>query len=182
MATPFDAKIRELLSAETIARRVQEMGRDLSRAYAGKHPILVGTLKGSLTFLADLGRAMSVPVRYDYIGVSSYEGTESTGAVRLSADLSLSIEAQHIVLVDDIIDRGFTLRYLRDALGARKPASIAVVCLLDKPERRKVEVEVDYLGFVIPDEFVVGYGLDYRQYFRELPYIGVLTEIPELPA
>ena len=181
MPTPFDAKIQELFSAETIARRVQELTRELSQAYAGKNPILVGTLKGAVTFVADLGRAMSIPVRYDYVGVSSYAGTESTGAVRLSADLTLAIEAQHVVLVDDIVDRGFTLRYLRDALGARRPASIAVVCLLDKPERRKVEVEVDYVGFVIPDEFVVGYGLDYCQYFRELPYIGALTEIPELP-
>jgi hypoxanthine phosphoribosyltransferase len=182
MQTPFDAKIRELISADRIAQRVREMGRELSLAYAGKYPILVGTLKGSLTFLADLGRAMSVPVRYDYVGVSSYAGTESTGAIRLTADLTLSIGAQHVVLVDDIIDTGYTLRYLCDALEARRPASIAVVCLLDKPERRKVEIDVDYRGFTIPDEFVVGYGLDYCQYFRELPYIGVLTEIPELPA
>jgi hypoxanthine phosphoribosyltransferase len=182
MKTPLDAQIRELISAERIARRVRELGRELSLAYAGKYPILVGTLKGSLTFVADLGRAMSIPIRYDYVGVTSYDGTESTGAVRLVADLTLSIEAQHVVLIDDIIDRGFTLRYLSDALAARHPASIAVVCMLDKPEARKVEVAVDYVGFTIPDEFVVGYGLDYRQYFRELPYIGVLTKIPELPA
>lgn len=172
-----------LFDEETIRARVAELGREISRDYAGKAPILVNILKGGFIFLADLVRRIDVPCEMDFMVVSSYEDrTESSGVVRILSDLGLNIEGRHVLVVEDIVDSGLTLDYLRELLLARNPASLRVVTLLDKHERRKVHVPVDYVGFRIPDEFVVGYGLDYAQRFRNLPYITVLDadDLPEL--
>ena len=174
-----------LFSEEAIRRRVAELGREISRDYAGKVPILVNILKGGFIFLADLVRAMDVPCEMDFMVVSSYEDrTESSGIVRILSDLGLNIEGRHVLVVEDIVDTGLTLEYLRELLLARNPASLRVVTLLDKHERRRVHVPIDYVGFRIPDEFVVGYGLDYAQQFRNLPYITVLdaNDLPALDA
>jgi len=166
---------RVLFDEEAIRRRVGELGRELSREYAGKTPILVSILKGGFIFLADLVRAMEVPCEMDFMVVSSYaDRTESSGVVRILSDLGLNVEGRHVLIVEDIVDTGLTLEYLRELLLARSPASLRVVTLLDKHERRRVEVPIDYVGFRVPDEFVVGYGLDYAQRFRNLPYITVL--------
>ena len=172
-----------LFDEETIRARVAELGREISRDYAGKAPILVNILKGGFIFLADLVRRIDVPCEMDFMVVSSYEDrTESSGVVRILSDLGLNIEGRHVLVVEDIVDSGLTLDYLRELLLARNPASLRVVTLLDKHERRRVHVPVDYVGFRIPDEFVVGYGLDYAQRFRNLPYITVLDadDLPEL--
>jgi hypoxanthine phosphoribosyltransferase len=170
-----------LFSEETIRRRVAELGRELSREYAGKAPILVNILKGGFIFLADLVREMDVPCEMDFMVVSSYEHrTESSGVVRILSDLGLNIEGRHVLIVEDIVDTGLTLEYLRELLLARNPASLRVVTLLDKHTRRRVHVPVDFVGFRIPDEFVVGYGLDYAQRYRNLPYITVL-DAADLP-
>lgn len=149
----------------------------LSRDYDGKNPLLVGVLKGAVVFLADLVRATDIPLAADFIAVGSYGGTtRSSGVVKITADLSVSIEDRHVVVVEDIIDTGRTISYLRRNLQTRRPASLKVVALLDKRERREVEVALDYVGFTIPSEFVVGYGLDYQGLYRNLPYIAVLEE------
>jgi hypoxanthine phosphoribosyltransferase len=164
-----------LLSEEAIQRRVAELGREISTRYASEVPILVNILKGGFIFLADLVRAMDVACEVDFMVVSSYENrTESSGVVRILSDLGLNVEGRHVLIVEDIVDTGLTLEYLRELLLARNPASLRVVTLLDKHERRKVAVPLDFVGFRIPDEFVVGYGLDYAQRFRNLPYITVL--------
>ena len=164
-----------MITEEQIRERVAEMGRDLSRDYAGKVPILVNILKGGFIFLADLVRAMDVHCEMDFMVVSSYEDkTESSGVVRILSDLGLNIEGRHVLIVEDIVDTGLTLEYIRDLLLARNPASLKIVTLLDKFDRRQVDVPIDLVGFPIPDEFVVGYGLDYAQKLRNLPYITVL--------
>jgi hypoxanthine phosphoribosyltransferase len=164
-----------LLSEETIRARVRELGRELSDEYAGKNPILVNILKGGFVFLADLIRAMDVDCEMDFMVVSSYEDkTESTGVVRILSDLGLNIGGRHVLIVEDIVDTGLTLEYIRELLLARNPASLKIVTLLDKVDRRVLEVPLDWVGFPIPDAFVVGYGLDYAQRFRNLPYITVL--------
>ena len=172
-----------LLSEETIRRRVAELGREISTAYVGEVPILVNILKGGFIFLADLVRAMEIGCEVDFMVVSSYEDrTESSGIVRILSDLGLNVEGRHVLIVEDIVDTGLTLEYLRELLLARNPASLRIVTLLDKHERRKVSVPLDFVGFRIPDEFVVGYGLDYAQRFRNLPYITVLdaSDLPRL--
>ena len=172
-----------LFDEDVIRSRVRELGREISRDYAGKAPILVNILKGGFIFLADLVRCIEVPCEMDFMVVSSYEDrTESSGVVRILSDLGLNVEGRHVLVVEDIVDSGLTLEYLRELLLARNPASLKVVTLLDKHDRRKVHVPVDYVGFRIPDEFVVGYGLDYAQRFRNLPYITVLDadDLPEL--
>lgn len=172
-----------LFDEETIRARVAELGREISRDYAGKAPILVNILKGGFIFLADLVRRIDVSCEMDFMVVSSYEDrTESSGVVRILSDLGLNVEGRHVLVVEDIVDSGLTLDYLRELLLARNPASLRVVTLLDKHERRKVQVPVDYVGFRIPDKFVVGYGLDYAQRFRNLPYITVLDadDLPNL--
>ena len=177
---PMDAKIRVLIAEDEITAKIAELAAAISRDYAGKDLILVCILKGSMPFFVDLAREISIPVVYDYLGVSSYEGgTESTGVVRFQADLSENIGGRHVLLVEDIVDSGRTMSYLFDALAARRPASLKLVTLLDKPERRETPVEIAYTGFQIPNEFVIGYGLDYAQYYRNLPYVGVLEEIPD---
>jgi hypoxanthine phosphoribosyltransferase len=173
-----------LLSEDVIRNRVEELGRELSREYSGKNPVLVNLLKGGFIFLADLVRAMSVECELDFMVVSSYEDkTESTGVVRILSDLGLNITGRHVLIVEDIVDTGLTLEYIRELLLARNPASLRIVTLLDKEECRVQHVPLDWVGFRIPDEFVVGYGLDYAQRFRNLPYITVLdgSAIPPSP-
>ena len=166
---------RILISRDEIAARVTELGEAIGRDYAGRTPVLVGVLKGAVVFTADLLRAIPMAAAMDFMAVSSYgSGTRSTGVVRLTADLSLSIEDRDVIIVEDVIDSGRTISYLRRNLATRHPRSLALCGLLDKVSRREVDVDVDYVGFVIPDEFVVGYGLDYDGRHRELPDLAVL--------
>jgi len=166
---------RVLITQEEIRERVRELGKAVARDYAGLDPLLIGVLKGALVFLADLIRATDIPVALDFIGVSSYGASiRSSGVVRITADLSVTIEDRHVLLVEDIIDSGRTINYLRRNLQTRHPRSLKLCALLDKAERREEEVEIDYLGFSIPNHFVVGYGLDFVGLYRNLPYIAVL--------
>lgn len=169
-------RTRVLIPEERIQARVVELAREI-RADLGDGPLTcIGVLKGSFIFMADLVRALDGPVRCEFLGVSSYHGgTRSTGVVRITEDLSHPIEGHHCLLVEDIVDTGLTLDYLRHFLEGRKPASVRTVCLLDKPGHREVEVAPDYVGFTIPDEFVVGYGLDLGEFYRNLPYIAVYS-------
>ncbi len=165
-----------LVNEATIAARVHELGAAISREYAGKDLLLISVLKGSVVFMADLVRAITVPHEIDFMATSSYgSGTSSTGVVRILKDLSISIEGRNVVVVEDIIDSGHTLNYLLRLLRDRNPATLRVMTLLDKPDRREVDIPVDWVGFSIPNEFVVGYGLDYNEIYRNLPYIGVLS-------
>jgi hypoxanthine phosphoribosyltransferase len=166
-----------LLSTEQIQARVTEIAAELEAAYPGGEAIhLVGVLKGGFMFLADLARAMSARVTLDFIAVSSYgKDTRSSGEVRLLKDLDSGLEGRHVVIVEDIVDTGLTLTYLQDILRARAPKSLRTVCLLSKPSRREVDVTVEHTGFTIEDHFVVGYGLDYAEKYRNLPYIAVLN-------
>jgi hypoxanthine phosphoribosyltransferase len=164
-----------LLDGDTIARRVAELGAQVGADYADRDPVLVSVLKGALVFLADLMRAMEVPHSIELMEVSSYgAATETSGQVRIIKDLSKPIEGRHVIVVEDIIDTGLTLNYLLTYLADKGPASVKVVCLLDKPARRLADIPIDYRGFTVPDAFVVGYGLDYDERYRNLPYIGVL--------
>jgi hypoxanthine phosphoribosyltransferase len=165
-----------LISQEQIAQKVAELGRRISADYAEQSVTLVSVLKGSLPFMADLMRAMSIPVQIDLMEVSSYGGatTESSGLVRILKDLSSPIDGKEVLIVEDIIDTGLTLNYLLRYLRGKNPRSLRICTLLDKPARRLVEIPIDYLGFTIPDEFVVGYGLDFGEFYRNLPFIGVL--------
>jgi len=164
-----------LLSEAKIQARVVELGRQLQADYLEKDPLLVGILSGSFPFIADLVRAVNLPLEVDFMAVSSYgDRTSSSGVVRILKDLNSSIAGRHVILVEDIVDTGLTLDYLYKNLQTRHPASLKVCALLDKREARKREVEVDYIGFHCPNEFVVGYGLDYRGRYRNLPFIGVL--------
>ncbi len=170
---------RVLITQEEIAERVRELGKAVARDYAGRDPLLVAVLKGAVVFLADLIRAVDIPVTLDFIGVSSYgAGVRSSGVVRITADLSVTIEDRHVLLVEDIVDSGRTINYLRRNLQTRHPKSLKLCALLDKAERREEEVEIDYLGFSIPSHFVVGYGLDFAGLYRNLPYIAVLENAP----
>jgi hypoxanthine phosphoribosyltransferase len=164
-----------LLTEEQIRARVAELGVELSADYADRQPVLVSVLKGSIVFLADLIRATEIPVSVDLMELSSYGSeTETSGQVRILKDLSGSIEDRDVIVVEDIIDTGLTLNYLLRYLHDRRPASVRICCLLDKPARRLADIEIDYRGFKIPDRFVVGYGLDFDERYRNLPYIGVL--------
>ncbi len=165
---------RILISEEEIEQHVAEIGMQISRDYEGKDPIFIGVLKGCFIFMADLMRHVKVDCSMDFMAVSSYKGTTSTGAVKINKDLSEDIGGRHLILVEDILDSGVTLNYLKNYLMVRKPASIAVATLMDKPARRKADIYADYSCFEIPDAFVVGYGLDYNERYRNLPYIGVL--------
>ena len=166
---------RVLLSTEELAKRIGELGAEITADYAGKEILMIGVLRGAVVFMADLARAIKVPVAIDFMAVSSYgAGTSSSGVVRILKDLDEHIEGKHVLVVEDIIDSGLTLNYLLDNLKSRKPASIKLCTLLNKPERRKVNVHIDYNGFNVPDYFVVGYGLDYAEKYRNLPFIGVL--------
>ena len=167
--------IRPLLTADAIAARIQALATEVRRDNPGAELHFIGVLKGSVFFMADLLRAMTGVVTMDFIAVSSYAGTRTTGEVRLLKDVDHGLQDRHVVIVEDIVDTGLTLTYLQDLLKARGPASLRTACLLSKPSRRKVAVPVDYIGFEIEDHFVVGYGLDYDEHYRHLPYIGVLT-------
>ena len=163
-----------LISEEEIERHVAEIGRQISRDYADKNPIFVGVLKGCFIFMADLMRHVTVNCTMDFMSVSSYRGTTSTGAVKINKDLNEDIEGRHLILVEDILASGVTLNYLKNYLSVRRPASIRVATLMDKPARRKADIYADYSCFEVPDAFVVGYGLDYNENYRNLPYIGIL--------
>jgi len=166
-----------LLSTAELKNKVTELGQILSRDYAGKNLLAVGILKGAMVFMADLIRNISVDVQIDFMAVSSYgASSKSTGVVRIMKDLEQNIEGRHVLIVEDIVDTGLTLNYLLEILKAREPASVRVCTLLDKPSRREVDVSVNYNGFSIPDEFVVGYGLDYNEKYRNLPEIYVLKK------
>lgn len=164
-----------LLTKEQIAARIKEMGEQISAAYAGKDILMIGVLRGAVIFMADLARAITVPVTLDFMAVSSYgSSTTSSGVVRILKDLDEAVQGKHVLVVEDIVDTGLTLNYLLDNLKARGPASIRLCTLLNKPERRKAQVNIDYNGFDIPDEFVIGYGLDFAEKYRNLPFIGIL--------
>lgn len=168
-------KISVLISKEAIETRIQEMADKINHDYAGKEIHLVGILKGSVFFVCELAKRLTVPVTMDFMSISSYgAGTESSGRVKIVMDLAESIKDRDVIIVEDIIDSGNTLSYLLPILSGRQPASLRLVTLLSKPDRREKEVEIDDVGFVIPDAFVVGYGLDYAQKYRNLPYIGIV--------
>jgi hypoxanthine phosphoribosyltransferase len=168
--------IQEILfSAEEIQARVEEIGREITRDYAGQNPLLVGVLKGVLFFMADLLRAVTIPVEVDFIAVSSYSAeARQKGFVRLLKDLEIPITGRDVLFVEDVIDTGLTLSYILRNLQARQPASLEVCVLFNKPERRLIEIPVKYKGFDLPDRFVVGYGLDHREKYRNLPFVGLL--------
>ncbi|HUS15208.1 MAG TPA: hypoxanthine phosphoribosyltransferase [Chloroflexia bacterium] len=172
----YDASIEKILISDAqIQAKVAEMGARITADYAGEDLLLVGVLKGALMFMVDLARAIDLPVELDFMAISSYgAATETSGVVRIMKDLETSIAGRHVLIVEDIIDSGLTLNYIVDHLRNRGPASIKICSLLSKPARRRVDVAIDYYGFDIPDEFVVGYGLDYRQQYRNVPYVGVL--------
>jgi hypoxanthine phosphoribosyltransferase len=165
-----------LVQPDDLKRRVRELGEQITADYEGKDLLLIGVLKGAVFFLADLMRQIDLPCEVDFMAVSSYgSATESSGVVRIIKDLDQSIDGRHVLIVEDIIDSGLTLQYLLRNLGARNPATVEVVALLTKPERRKVELEPHYVGFEIPDKFVVGYGLDHAERYRNLPYVAALA-------
>jgi hypoxanthine phosphoribosyltransferase len=166
---------RILIETDELAARVRALGQELSADYGGHHPVLVGVLTGAVVFLADLMRAMAIPLECDFMAVSSYgAAAESSGIVKITADLTRSIEDRHVVVVEDIIDSGRTITYLRRNLETRHPRSLRICTLLDKVGRREVSVTLDYVGFTIPNEFVVGYGLDHGGLYRNLPYVAAL--------
>ena len=168
-------KIRELISEEDVAKKIAEMGAQISKDYEGESVYLLCILKGGVFFTTELAKHITVPVNIDFMSVSSYGGeTTSSGIVRIVKDLDTPIEGKNVLIAEDIIDTGRTLAYLMEHLRQRKPKSLKLCTLLDKPDRRVSDVKVDYTGFEIPDEFVVGYGLDYDQKYRNLPYIGVV--------
>ena len=164
-----------LIDEETLQARIRELGVEISRDYAGRDLLLVGVLKGAVFFMADLMRELTIPCEIDFMAISSYgAGTDSSGVVRILKDLDLNISGRHVLVVEDIIDSGLTLSYLVRTLSARKPATVEICALLTKPERREVDVPVRYVGFEIPNEFVIGYGLDYAERYRNLPHVAVL--------
>ncbi len=176
MKTDMNREVDHILvSQEQIAQRVAELGAQLSEEYDGKNVILVCILKGAVHFFSDLSRSMTCHLEMDFMSISSYgnNARKTSGIVRIAKDLDSSITGRHVLIVEDIMDSGLTLKYLKDLLSARKPASLKICCLLDKPERRECDITPDYVGFVIPNEFVLGYGLDYDGLYRNLPYVGV---------
>ncbi|MBN1947647.1 MAG: hypoxanthine phosphoribosyltransferase [Bradymonadales bacterium] len=171
----YDQGLTVMLTAEQIHRKVVELGQQITRDYAGKDLVCIGVLKGCFPFLADLVREIELPLRVDFLGVSSYgDRTKSSGVVRFTSDLSKPVEGLDVLIVEDIVDTGLTMRYLLSNLKTRGPRSLAICTLLHKPDRTMIEVELDYIGFTIPDRFVIGYGLDYAEIYRNLPFIGVL--------
>jgi hypoxanthine phosphoribosyltransferase len=173
---------RVLITAEELGKRVRELGQAIAHRYKDEHPVLVGVLQGAFVFMADLVRATPIDVVTDFIGVASYgSGTRPSGQVRLLSDLSIPVEGRHVMLVEDLIDTGLTLAYLKRNVQARHPRSLGVCVLLDKIERRQVDVEVDYVGFTIPNVFVVGYGFDYGGLYRNLEHVAVLEGVDGPP-
>lgn len=167
---------RVLISEEQIVKRSQEMGAEITRDYANKKPMLVGLLKGSVPFMSELMKHIELDIEIDFMDVSSYSGTESMGDVRIDKDLSCSIKDLDIILVEDIVDTGHTLKKVVALLYSKGAKTVKIASLLDKPERRVVDIKADYIGFEVPNLFVVGYGLDFNQKYRNLPYVGVLKE------
>jgi hypoxanthine phosphoribosyltransferase len=166
-----------LITAEELQTRVIELGAQISTDYTGKEPLLVGVLCGVFVFMADLVRAITIPIGVDFIGITSYGSpTQTQGAVRFTKDLETSIEGRHVLFVEDVIDTGLSLRYILHSLETRDPASLRVCVLFDKPQTRLFDLDVAYTGFVLPDKFVVGYGLDYDERYRNLPFVGALKE------
>lgn len=171
----MENNIKVLIPQEEVDKKIRELGEQISRDYAGKELHLICVLKGGVFMTCELAKNITVPLSLDFMSVSSYGDEQvSSGRVKIIKDLDDSIEGKEVLIVEDIIDSGNTLRYLIDLMSSRKPGSIRICTLLDKPDRRTAEVSVDYVGFQIPDEFVVGYGLDYKQKYRNLPYIGVI--------
>ncbi len=172
----YDSVQRVLVSKEELQKRIAEIGSEISREYEGKQLLMVCILRGSAIFFADLVRAIDIPVRMDFMAISSYgSGARSSGEVRMVKDLNTKIEDLHVIIVEDIIDSGYTIKYLKNLLLQRNPASLKVCTLLDKPERREVDIEGDYVGFKIPNEFVIGYGLDYAEDYRNIPEVCVIA-------
>jgi hypoxanthine phosphoribosyltransferase len=171
-----------LIDESTLQNRIAELGDELSNDYAGRDLLLIGVLKGAVFFMADLMRRLTVPCEIDFMAISSYgASTDSSGVVRILKDLDINIEERHVLVVEDIIDSGLTLSYLMRNLEARNPASLEICALMTKPERREIDVDVRYVGFEIPNRFVIGYGLDFAERYRNLPYVGILHSdlIPE---
>ena len=177
MSARPDEQIGEVLvQADELQHRIREMAAEVSRDYKGRDLLLIGVLKGAVFFLADLMRQLDIPCEVDFMAVSSYgSSTDSSGVVRILKDLDAPLEGRNVLIVEDIVDSGLTLQYLMRTLAARNPASIEVCALLTKPERRKVETPARYVGFEIPDKFAIGYGLDYAERYRNLPYVATLT-------
>ncbi len=174
----YERDIEVMIGAESLQSKVRELGAQITRDYAGRELTLVGVLKGSIFFLSDLARAIDLPVHIELMGVSSYlDGTETSGEVRITHDVSAPMRGRHLLLVEDIVDSGLTMQFLLDNLKARQPASLKVCVLLEKPARTKCKVAIDYRGFVIEDRFVVGYGLDYSEKYRNLPFVGVIHKV-----
>ena len=170
--------IKVLISESDVDARIEELGKQISEDYAGKQVHLICILKGSVFFMCELAKRITVPVSMDFMSVSSYgDGTSSSGIVKIAKDLDETLEGKEVIVIEDIIDSGRTLYYLMDVLMQRRPKSMKLCTLLDKPDRRVKDVKVDYVGFAIPDEFVVGYGLDYAQKYRNLPYIGIVEGV-----
>ena len=170
---------RILITSEEIGARVRELGQQITNDYAGQDILMIGVLRGAVIFMSDLARAIKRPIDIDFMAISSYGmSTSSSGVVRILKDLDEVVQGRHLLIVEDIIDSGLTLNYLVENLKSRKPASVRICTLLSKPDRRKVDVQVDYNGFIIPDYFVVGYRLDYAGKYRNLPFIGILK--PEI--
>ena len=167
---------RVLLTEDQIKTRIKELGEELTREYADKDPVIVGVLKGVVIFYADLIREIKVPCQMDFMWISSYAGTESTGRMQVRKDVSADIKGRHVLILEDIFDTGNSLDYTYNHLMSKEPASLKICTLLDKPDRRKhgITLKADYTGFTIPNEFVVGYGLDFNEHYRNLPYVGVL--------
>ena len=183
MNTQMERDVGEILiDEERLRTRVVELGEEISADYVGRDLLLIGVLKGAVFFMADLMRTLAIPCEIDFMAISSYGAqTDSSGVVRILKDLDINIEGRHVLVVEDIIDSGLTLSYLIRNLESREPASLEVCSLLTKPERREIEVDVRYVGFEIPNRFVIGYGLDFAERYRNLPYVGVLHEelLPE---
>lgn len=168
-------EIKELISEEKVVARIQEIAEQINQDYAGKEVLLLCILKGSVFFTCELSKYLTIPVKLDFMSVSSYgDGLTSSGAVRVNGDTDINVKGKHVIVVEDIVDTGKTLTFLLHMLAKREPASLRLCTLLDKPARREIEVQVDYKGFEIPDNFVVGFGMDYAQKYRNLPYIGEL--------
>ncbi|MBA2356943.1 MAG: hypoxanthine phosphoribosyltransferase [Actinobacteria bacterium] len=178
MQTELERGVGEVLIEETALRaRIAELGQEISAEYAGRELLLVGVLKGAVFFMADLMRHLTVPCEVDFMAISSYgAATDSSGVVRILKDLDINIEDRHVLIVEDIIDSGLTLSYLVRNLESRSPATLEICALLTKPERREQDVDVRWIGFEIPNRFVIGYGLDFAERYRNLPYVGVLSD------
>jgi hypoxanthine phosphoribosyltransferase len=182
-ATELEHAVTDILiDRETLQRRIAELGEEISADYTGRDLLLVGVLKGAVFFMADLMRSLTIPCEIDFMAISSYgDSTDSSGVVRILKDLDINIEGREVLVVEDIIDSGLTLSYLMRNLEAREPATLEICALLTKPERREIDVPVRYVGFEIPNRFVIGYGLDFAERYRNLPYVGVLDPalVPE---